>query len=589
MKSWLCILLLQLAAIGLLRATSVSPQEFICPVCGKTSIHNQLASYSNFDGPPARDRTFEPIFSDAMICPHDLFAAWDFESTKLKDEEKRQLAKLLEKPAVDLTEKEKAIVGPHLTDLKQYGWWPLLWLRTCDQRRAPGAQNAEMIAMQLYFNGDLKSPETWLRELSHHYRDQAIEILANTTSPHRRFLRAELLRQSGKSGQAAPIFQELTELLGKKPAGPEDEDERMERDGFLNLCKEGLLLIEAENSSAKRVAGWLLTSKPEEQASISPKWSRHRIALQHLVERSARGDKEADEVLWKWVAKRAERLLFMEETLENTPGAPRLRELRQASGQWAKWFDELIAKKGSDSIPKSLGPESPSYHEVSWQKKVLLPLVRSANSADKIPETVFAQDELAFALASLLGKELPESDSIAVAKTIIRLLKKLPEPKENPDYSYGYAIRSLTEHAPRFPALQQETGGKWQSEWWQLLADYAVGKPGLSPALAAHPLATVSFRNDGKAFEPLLWDLFALRKDPVWKEKVVAYLKSAKWLSDEPVEYAAALDLPDLNATLDQMILRREEGKAGVELWFTGCYVIGNARRERMMNALPVR
>jgi hypothetical protein len=523
-----------------------------------------------------------------MICPHDLFAAWDFEATKLKDEEKRQLAKLLEKPAVDLTEREKAIVGPHLADLKPYNWWPLLWLRTCDQRRAPGVQNTEMIAMQLYFNGDLKSSEPWVRELSLHDRDQAIEVLANTSSPQRRFLRAELLRQCGKSGQAAPIFQQLTELLGKKPADPEDEDERMERYGFLNLCKEGLLLIEAENSSAERVAGWLLTSKPEEQATLPPKWSRHRIALQHLVERSARGDKEANEVLWKWVARRAERLLFMQETLENTPGAPRLRELRQAGGQWAKWFDELIAKKDSDSIPKSLGPASPSYHEVAWQKKVLLPLVRSADPADKIPDTDFEQDELAFALASLLGKELPENDSIAVAKTIIRLLKQLPEPKGNPDYSYKYAVTSLAEHAPRFPALQQETGGKWKSEWWKLLADYAVGKPGLSPALAAHPLATVSFRDDGKAFEPLLWELFALRKDPVWKEKVGGYLKTAEWLSDEPVEYAIALDQADLNATLDQMILRREESKTGVEQWFTGCYVIGEARKERMMNALPI-
>jgi hypothetical protein len=249
----------------------------------------------------------------------------------------------------------------------------------------------------------------------------------------------------------------------------------------------------------------------------------------------------------------------------------------------------LILTKWLLAIPNSIGPESPSYHEEAWQKKVLLPLVRSADPADKIPDTDFEQDELAFGLASLLGKELPEADSIAVARTIIRLLKKLPEPKANPDYSYGYAIRSLAEHAPRFPALQQETGGKWKSEWWKLLADYAVGKPGLSPALAAHPLATIAFRDDGKAFEPLLWELFALRKDPVWKEKVVAYLKSAKWLSDEPVEYAVALDLADLNATLDQMILRRKEGKAGVELWFTGSYVIGNARKERMMNALPVR
>lgn len=589
LKPYLRVLLAILCLSHVLRATSVVPQEFDCPLCGKTSIHNQLASYSNFDGPPARDRTFEPIFSEAMICPHDLFAAWDFERTKLKDEEKQQLAKLLEKPVVDLTEKEKAIVGPHLTDLKQYDWWPLLWLRTCDQRRDPGAQNAEMIAMQLYFNGDLKSPEVWVRELSHHYRDQAIEILANTTSPQRRFLRAELLRQSGKSSEAAPIFKQLTELLGKMPEGPEDEDERLERDGFRNLCKEGLLLIEAENSSAERVAGWLLTSKPEEEATLSPKWSRHRIALQHLVERSARGDKEANEVLWKWVAKRAERLLFMEETLENTPGAPRLRELRQAGGQWAKWFDELITKKDSDSIPNNIGPESPSYHEVAWQKKVLLPLVRSADPADKIPDTDFEQDELAFGLASLLGKELPESDSIAVSKTIIRLLKQLPEPKKNPDYSYGYAVTSLAEHAPRFPALQQETGGKWKSVWWQLLADYAVGKPGLSPALAAHPLATISFRDDGKAFEPLLWELFALRKDPVWKEKVVAYLKSAEWLSDKPVEYAVALDHADLNDILDQMILRREEGKTGTSQWFTGCYVIGEARKERMMNALPVR
>lgn len=589
MKSWLCILVLLLSPIDLLRATSVVPQEFVCPVCSKTSIHNQLASYSNFGGPPARDRIYEPIFAEAMICPHDLFAAWDFKETKLKNEEKQQLAKLLEQPAVELTGSEKAIIGSNIAGLKQLAWWPLLWLRTCDQRRAPSAENAEMIAMQLYFNSDPESPEAWVRELSQHYRDQAIEGLANTSSPHRRFLRAELLRQSGKSSEAAPVFQQLTELLGKKPEGPEDEDERMEREGLRNLCKEGLLLIEAENSSAKRVAGWLLTSKPEEQATLSPKWSRHRIALQHLVERSAQGDKKANEVLWKWVARRTERLLFMEETLENTPGAPRLRELRQAGGQWAKWFDELIAKKDSDSIPKSLGPESPSYHEVSWQKKVLLPLVRSADPAGKIPETIFEKDDLAFALASLLGKELPENDSIAVAKTIIRLLKQLPEPKGNPDYSYKYAVASLAEHAPRFPVLQQETGGKWNSEWWKLLADYAVGKPGLSPALATHPLATVSFRDDGKAFEPLLWELFALRKDPVWKDKVGGYLKSAEWLSDEPVQYAIALDQADLNATLDQMILRREDDKTGTSQWFTGCYVIGEARKERMMNALPVR
>lgn len=595
-----------LCLAGVVNATSVAPHDFKCPVCGKPSVDSVLMSYNNFGQVPARDRIFSPIGANVRICPHDLYASWNYQWEDLKPGDKESLSAFLKEPRVVLTDREKQIVGTRLDALRQSRWWEILWARTCDQVRKQDVDHARFTALQFYHAGDINSPEPWILELTKLYRDEAIKALENAKEARYRFLRAELLRLSGRNDEAALTFRKLAGDLKKTDYRPANEDEEEDREGMLDLCEEGLLLIEAVGCSSDRLAGWLIQPFPDRDPEVNPPagWRRHRIALQMLVTRATGGDKQAGDTLWKAVSSDVKRLIALLETLEDIPGAPGVRSLVGCGDPWAAWLNGLATRAKAGKLPDALskepnrerclnilqrfGPSSWGYMDEAWQKNILLPMVVQAAAKGSIPDIGLDRDDLAFALAELAAADIPHRD--AVLKTIILILRDLPKPKDAPEYGICLSVVTLAEQSAKAAGVGID--GKWKCDWWKLVAEYATGKPGVGPALANDPLVSESFGGDGKAFEKLAYQLFAVRKDPVWKEKIVNVLQSATWLPDEPLEYAQSLGDRQVDAALVNRMARLRHRKAeGVE-GDMSLYEIGHIEertRKARMAALPVR
>ena len=231
MSTGIRVVLAILALSSFSVATSFAPEDHDCPVCGKPSVAMVLGSCSNFGGPPARDRIFQPIDSSVVICPHDLYASWNHRWDEVNDDEKERLRELLKGPVLVLTPEEKAIAGNDLSALCESWWRDLLWARTCDTARLPDAKHSLRTTLDLYYRGDANSDEEWIRRLSAHYRDRAIDAPTGSKELHRRYLRAELepgaphlgiLRKCGAPW--APWFDQLARdaKAGNLPDGYRD-------------------------------------------------------------------------------------------------------------------------------------------------------------------------------------------------------------------------------------------------------------------------------------------------------------------------------------------------------------------------------
>jgi len=119
-----------------------------------------------------------------------------------------------------------------------------------------------------------------------------------------------------------------------------------------------------------------------------------------------------------------------------------------------------------------------------------------------------------------------------------------------------------------------------------------TGTPGVGPALANDPLVSESFGSGGKAFENLSYQLFAARRDPVWKTKIIHVLQAAPWLPDEPIEDAQSLRDKEVDAAVDERVnrLRNTEDSDGEKMMslYEIKHVEERVRNEKMA-ALPVR
>ena len=595
-------------AMGL-SATTVAPRDFTCPVCDKPFVDTVLMSYNSFGYRPARDEIFRPPYAarrDVRICPHDLFASWEDRWEDQETGNRQRLVLLLKQPAISLTGQEKKIAGTDAAKLRNSPWWEIWWARTCDQARGLDLQSEDSPSLSLYFAGDIKSSEPWIRKLTEFYREQAIAELAALTDPEGRYLRAELMRQSGKTGEAGQEFQKLAKELSK-PGAKEDQEALAEREWFRMICDEGVFLSEAADLSAGKLSAWLIPSfpQPEQNSNRSAAWSRHRIALQVLVERSMSGDADSRELLWKSVASDPKRLLAVHETLEETPGAPGSNALTQCGDIWAAWLRKLAADAAVGKLPeacrkepdgyldlfKSFAPPKEDEFDAKWRTEVLLPRVIRAETAGKLPETKLSRSDLAFALGKLANEA--DGTGVAVRRTLLRLLRQQPEPDPKvPEYGFRYALGELAKASAKPGTKAAEIDGEWKSGWWKLATGYAVGHQEHGSALARHPLVAKSYGSDGKAIEALTWNLFAARKDPVWKDKILKALIVEPWVNEERIEYALALDDEAVNEALRRRADRLRKNEIPGANNMMALYEIETVEshhRSQKMAALPIR
>lgn len=595
-------------AMGL-SATSVAPHDFTCPVCDQPFVDSVVMSYNSFGYRPARDEIFRPPHAarrDVRICPHDLYASWEDRWEDQETDNQQRLVQLLKQPAISLTGQEKKIAGTDAAKLRNSPWWEIWWARTCDQARGLDLQSEDSPSLSLYYAGDLKSSEPWIRELTESYREQAIAELAALTDPQGRYLRAELMRQSGKTGEAGQEFQKLAKELSK-PGAKEDQEALAEREWFRMICDEGVFLSEAADLAAGKLSAWLISSfpQPEQNSNRSGAWSRHRIALQVLIERSMAGDAESRELLWKSIASDPKRLLAVHETLEETPGAPGSKALTQCGDTWAGWLRKLAEDAAVGKLPdacrkepdeyldlfKSFAPPGEDEFDAKWRIGVLLPRVIKAEAAGKLPETKLSRSELAFALGELANEA--GGNGLIVREALIRLLKQQSDPnKKVPEYGFRDALNELAKASAKPGAKAPEIDGSWKSEWWKLATGYAVGHQESGSALARHPLVSRSYGSDGKAIEYLTYNLFGAWKDPVWKEKILKALDVESWVNDERIEYALSLEDKAVNEALRRRADRlRKNEIAGTDkvMALYEIETVESHQRSMKLAALPVR
>jgi len=135
-------------------ATSVFPELHECPVCGVQSVTMSLGSDSQF-GESARDLADSPQFrfTAVEVCPGDLYASWADAWKPLDAEEKSKLTTFLNKPFLQLTDAEKAIVGDHEKAFRESCWFEPLWARTCDGFRINDDHRKLKSILRLHFAG----------------------------------------------------------------------------------------------------------------------------------------------------------------------------------------------------------------------------------------------------------------------------------------------------------------------------------------------------------------------------------------------------------------------------------------------------
>ena len=584
-------------------ALSVLSRNHDCPVCGKPSVTTAMMSYSNFGGPSARDQIGRPFGTDVVICPHDLYASWYYRWDGIDNQEKERLHEFLKKPTVVLTPEEKVIVGRDLSKLRESWWWELLWTRTCDMVRLPDAKHSLRATLDFYYRGDANSDEEWVRRLSAHYRDKAIEALAGSKELHRRYLRAELLRLAGRSNEAGTLFRKVASEAGRKASEVTEGGDQHERlAGLRLLCEDGLLLIEAGGLGSSKVADWLqvpvLAGQDGREESPPGEWSRNRIGLQVLMTRAAVGDSEASGLMWQKLSQNPVHLCDWNKLLEGTPGAPGLESLRKCGKPWAPWFDRLareaklgklpddyqdhVDKERLISILRHLGAEGTDYS--------MLPPI----DGDTVHRPRKVLDTSKSDLANDLARRASESASnpVPALGEIIALLKQLPDPVERPQYGFIEAANALAKTSREPKRLKDAVEGRWVSDWWRFACEYALGKPGAGPLLAAHPLTAKKFDEGGKALESIAWSLFAAKRDPIWKGKLLEILRTSPWVHDGILGYATRLNDEEVDLMLEQRMAKMRKNPPFKDIAHMRLYEIRHIeddRREEKMKALPVR
>lgn len=584
-------------------ATSVAPVDRECPVCSMPTVGLQLMSYSRF-GEAERDLSDQLFFGPGVeICPQDLFATWP-ERRALDANEKSDLAAFLKDPAVELTRGEKDALGVDLEMLRGSVWWESLWARTCDARRKPDPRHQWETAMHLYYEGKLAT-RPWEKRLAAHFTAAAIQSLKEAESAawpkdvEKRifsYLRAELLRRSGKAEEAKALF---AEVMRQEESFKDDEETAW----IGSWAKEQSFRIDASTATAETLGNWLLEPIPDpwrdEAAAGKNGWQAHRVALDQLAERAAKGDRASSEVLWKAIARKPRNLLAVAETTEGLAG------WRGADERWAKWFDELQADMKAKRLP-DLGQDEPNEERVfnvlgravegeerteKDGREKLLAAVVAAAAGDGLPASSLKGPELLGELGELLKAEPVHRQGIG--RVMIRVLGTLGEKKDDFSYPVKSTVAEFARQGDWKAALPNDSDAKWKSGFWRLVGGYLAGTPGAGEMLAKHPLASKDFGgSDGKMAEELLWRLFAERHDVVWKQKALELLERKSWVRDEVLSYAFATGDAELRKALQRRMDRLRSGEvkgSDKEMSLYEIMQVEDLVRHEKLGGLPIR
>jgi len=539
-------------------ATSVGVGEHQCPICDRELKTTEVMSYSQF-GEPARDLSDLPrytLFGSPKACPWDLYSAfpgdWEMENPKERQAMKAFLAK---KPLkIQLTPAESKILGSgDLPELLR----SLLWTRTCNQQRQSDHQRKRFTTL-LCFYGTKHATDPVLKQWNQHYRSEAIGLLSShatdgSFSPVERsgfaYLAGELLRQAGQSDDAKKKFSQAQELASKSKS---KDDEWVGR-----WAHEQTLRIEIEAIKSATLESWVMQPIPnpwwdsEFVEDLDPKkWNQHEQALDTLLARAAsKHDTEAENILWKLVAKDPANLLAIAETSSE----PKIGDMAGQTERWKTWFEEINqAVESESSAPLTKLLENGrnqnilgricGFQQAPWQDD---PKVKAAafTACQSDDPTAAATRLQALDQREVLGELmdlLEEEDTLSsnAARLAAMLLKKLPEDPKLANYPVSYLLADLCADRPRFSAtLQAALDGEWQSPFWKACIEYASGREDARNKLLKSPLRTQRSREDGMVFDHLLYQMFTETADKALVPDGLAMLTSEEWLPDEVQNY----------------------------------------------------
>lgn len=618
------------ALIPVAMATSVSPVKHLCPVCLTQSVTLFLNSYSHF-GEAARDLSDAAPMPQVDVCPQDLYASWSYRWLELDQPSKTKLVEFLKHPAVTLTPEEKKIVAGHEEELRHSPWWRMLWARSCDEMRPLTDQQRFEVTLDFQYTRET-NPKGWSKDLSDHYRELAIVSLKDavaaewTTSSEKQiyaYLRAELVRKAGRTEEASELFRQVIEA--EKQAVPLEDLKWISEWAEEQRGK-------ADRSSARleeQVAS-ILSAMPDpwrdKSATSLPGWPAHLAALRALSQQAAEGDEEAIEGLWKILDHKPARLLALLETV-----GVDLSSLRTADPKWRAWFDEIAtgfvtgklqAPFETDPDPQRViqvlsrvvGPES---RDRAWRRSVLQPAVEKALAGRDLPtvdlpakgsSSVLSprtgtrpaiplptdgeeQESLVDQLAILLDEQ-PHEQQVGAARMLMRVLHQAEGKVKDISYPQNVVVFQLLKLEGMDQDLARELDGPWKSTFWKAMGEYIARVPGSSAKLANDPLVTGDPpKDESRSFEFFLWEVFAKRADPVWKDRLLQRLKKPDWLANE-TRYAHALKDAEVDAALERRItllqnLPRPEG--GTNMILYDLRSLERWKVEKRLAEIPIR
>lgn len=623
-------------------ATSVYPQDHICPVCSAKSVTMSLASHSHF-GEFARDLSDVPAFQfdQVEVCPTDLYASWSSRWDEIDKREKAKLAEFLKRPSITLSPDERRIVAGHEAELRASRWWRLLWVRSCDDVRGITARQRHNTTMLFHYAGRYDQAD-WNNQLSSHYREKAIlslkeAVTAEWTTPSEKrifsYLRAELVRQAGRLQEASELFREVIANEKKAPASEELA-------WIPRWAEEQSLKADPKATNAEALVALILPGMPDpwraEKASALPGWPRHLAALQILSERASQGDAPAAKALWKILERKPERLLALVETVGTD-----LKPLRTTDPKWKSWFDEISARLKGEKLPAPFEADPNPQRLVNvftgrileepggraWRQSVLQPAIIKALAGHDLPSVTLPQDDpiegtslpplispdrtlktgevppqvaapppptspkLALALIELL-QEQPRDQQPATARMLMRLLQKAEEAPEDAAYPNNRIVTQLLELNGMDRELARELDAPWKSTFWKTMGEYIARVPASSEKLASHPLVSKAFgESEDRPYERLLWDAFAERDDRIWNDRLVPELEKP---GRPPFDYSYAFKLndPKVDAALEQR-LRLLRGRAKkddpAEMIYYELRTIEGLKVTRSLKPIPIQ
>lgn len=576
----LILLLTVVAANG----TSVFPELHECPVCGLKSVKMSMGSYSQF-GEPARDLADEPRFAfpEVNVCPGDLYASWSMDWGGISPGEKAKLAGFLKEPSLHLTAEEKDIIAGHEDVFRKSPWFRPLWARTCDELRdlKPRARFQRELLLHFAgkYRGEQEDAEDWEKRLGSLYRENAISALKDavaadwTEAGEKRtfaYLRAELIRQAGRDGEAHSLFQQV--IVAEKAAEPDEKLAWISRWAE----EQGIRCGPAAGDPAALLQ-MILPELPDpwrkRDAAADPRWPRHYAAADVLSRKAAGGAKPFSDALWKLLDRKPERLLALLETI-----AADIAPLRSVDARWRGWFEELETSIRDRKLPGALAKDPNQTRVINvlraavgsdeaagkaWRNDVLLPAVRKAVAAGGMPAMEMPVNDRFPMLPPMDGddepskpqlkeidrelyelwKEQPPDGRTDVARIYIRLLRGLDETWESTQYPVMYFLPEIAETEDGREAIARELEGEWESSFWKAACAYAARVPDSGEAFLGHPFLP-------KADDSLVVKLLAARSDASWMDGAIKKLEGEEWVSSEVIEYLASLARPEASQAL---------------------------------------